>query len=116
MLLHLHPRLFSDFADVELVDLSIDPLRLKLRGGVDLMTRRPLPNKHYAVACRRQGRKAINGIFIDTDKPVTEFLYTARWAIHADFICTHKVHYQLLDAEFDAASDSMVLWYAYSQA
>ena len=33
--------IFAAFREVELLDLSIEPLGLKLRGGVDLATRRP---------------------------------------------------------------------------
>jgi hypothetical protein len=27
-------------------------------------------------------------------------------------LATHRVHYKLLDHEFDAASDNMILWHA----
>lgn len=37
--------------------------------------------------------------------------YTASWAIQAAFVAIHEVHYTLLDSDFDAASDNMVLWY-----
>jgi hypothetical protein len=37
---------------------------------------------------------------------------TARWAVEAEFYVTHQVHYQLLDHEFDAASDEILLWRA----
>ena len=32
-LIHIRPRLFAAFREVELLDLSIEPLGLKLRGG-----------------------------------------------------------------------------------
>ena len=111
MLLHIRPRLFAPFREVELVDMEIKPLNLRLKGGVDLATRRPYPNKRYAVACRREGRKAIDGILIETSTPVQEMHYTARWAIQAAFVAIHEVHYTLLDYDFDAASDNMVFWY-----
>jgi hypothetical protein len=111
MLLHIRPRLFSPF-HVELVDMEIKTLNLCLKGGVDLTTRRPYRNKHYAVACRCEGRKAIDGIFIETSGAVQEMHYTARWAIQGAFVAIHEVYYTLLDGEHDAASDNMVLWYA----
>jgi hypothetical protein len=114
MLLHIRPRLFSRFKHVSLIDLAITPLGLHLRGDDDLATRRPYRNKYYAVACRKQGHKAIDGILIETAAPVDEMRYTARWAVEASAILTHHVHYKLLDHDFDAASDDMTLWYASS--
>jgi hypothetical protein len=112
MLLHLHPRLYSPFKKVELIDLEISPLDLQLVGGVDIATRRPYPNKRYAVGCRKQGKKAINGLLIETAKPLDEFLVVARWLIQASLEVTHCVHYRVLDHDFDAASESMLLWAA----
>ncbi len=111
MLLHIRPRLFSPFRDVAIVDLQINDLRL---AGEDVTARRPYPNKRYAVACRRQGQKAIDGILIETENPVDELQYTARWAVEATLVVTHQIHYKLLDHDFDAASEDMTLWYACS--
>jgi hypothetical protein len=112
MLLHIRPRLFSPLAHVALVELEIAPLGVRLVDGVDLATRRPVPNKRYAVACRKQGRKAIDGILIETEKAVDQLDITARWAIAAELVVTHRVRYTLLDHDFDAASDHMFLWHA----
>lgn len=110
MLLHIRPRLYSPFKAVELVDLEISPLGLQLAGGADLATRRPYRNKRYAVACRRQGNKAIDGILIETKSPVDQLLTVARWSVESSLLATHCVHYRLLDRDFDAASDDMTLW------
>jgi Family of unknown function (DUF6012) len=81
MLLHIRPKLFAPFKDpVALVDLEITLFGLQFRGGVDLATRRPYPNKRFPVACRREARKALDGILIETPGPVDEFHVTARWA------------------------------------
>lgn len=114
MLFHIRPRLFSRFKNVALIDLEVDPLGLRLEGGIDLATRRPYPNKYYAVACRKKGHKAINGILIETETMPEELSYTARWAIDAALSVTHHVRYQLVDRDFAAASDDMMLWYACS--
>lgn len=113
MLLHVRPRLLlpRSFEKGELLDLTIEPLGLRLRGGAELATRRPYVNKRYFVGCRRKGQKAIGGILIETRRHVSEFLYTARWAINAATLVTHTVAYKVIDDDFDAASDSMVLWY-----
>lgn len=112
MLLHIRPRLISPFKHVALIDLEIAPLGMRLTGGVDLATRRPYPNKRYAVACRKKGHKAIDGILVETKTPVDELHTTARWAIDASVSVTHDVHYKLLDHDFDAASDDAMLWHA----
>ena len=102
MLLHIRPRLYSPFRNVSLIDLDID-LGIHLVGGVDLATRRPYPNKHYTVACGKEGHMAIDGILIETLIPADEIHTTARWAIEAAFCVTHHVRYKLLDHDFDAA-------------
>lgn len=111
MLLHIRPRLFSRH-EVALIDLEVSPLGLHLAGGVDLATRRPYPNKWYAVACRKLGKKAIDGVLIETTARLDEFDTTARWAVEASTVVTHRVHYKLLDHDYDAASDSTEFWYA----
>jgi hypothetical protein len=112
MLLHIRPRLYCPFRNVALIDLEIEPLGIHLRGGVDLRVGRPYPNKWYSVACRKLGRKAMDGILIETPGPVNEFSCRARWAIQAELMVTHSVEYRVIDHDFDAASDSMILWSA----
>jgi hypothetical protein len=60
LLVHIRPKILAPWKEVQLVALTVEPFGLDLRGDVDLMTRRPYPNKDYAVACRK-GRKAIEG-------------------------------------------------------
>ena len=84
--------------------------RPSLKGGNDLMTRRPYRNKRYAVACRKQGLKAIDGIFVETGTPIREVTCTMRWNIADEKVVTHHVLYRLLDQEFDTASDQMIMW------
>ena len=112
MLIHIRPRLFSGYRNVSLIDLKIEPFGLHLVGGRDLKIGRPYPNKQYAVACRKQGHKAMDGILLETKSFVNEMSTTARWAIEAELCVTHSVDYKVLDREFDAASDNMVLWHA----
>src|ERR1700683_4536693 len=101
MLLHIRPRLFCPFRNTALIDLEIKPLGIHLLGGVDLTTRRHYPNKRYAVACRKRGHKAFDGILIETETRVTDLLYTARWAIEGELCVTHSVDYKVLDHDFD---------------
>jgi hypothetical protein len=114
VLLHLRPRIFSPGMAAELIELRIEPLGLLLRGRTDLVTGRPYRNKGYGVGRRRSGRKAVDGILIKTREWVDDLQCTARWAVNATYVTTHKVFYRVLDEEFDAASDSMMLWHATS--
>jgi Family of unknown function (DUF6012) len=114
MMLHIIPKLFAPPGVAELatlVDLTVEPFGLYLRGGVELDTRHPFPNKRIVVACRKAGRKAVNGLLIQVPT-VTDFEYTARWAVDTSFVSTHRVRHRLLDRDFDAISDDMSMWYA----
>jgi hypothetical protein len=111
MLLHIRPRLYSPFRDItKLVKLGIEPFGVEFGVG-ELRTGRPYPNRRYAVGCLRRGRKALDGVLIETPKDVDEFRCTARWAVGAELVVTHRVDYKVIDHDFDAASDSMILWH-----
>ena len=88
MILHLIPKLFCPWQDVALLDLQIKSLGLHLKGGIDLVTRRPYPNKRVAVACRKQGQKAIEGILIDTKVAIDVAECVTRWTIGGAGIVT----------------------------
>lgn len=66
MLIHLIPNILADRSHVpcSLVDLTSPELGLNLIGGKELTARRPYPNKHYLVACRKVGQKAVNGFLV----------------------------------------------------
>jgi hypothetical protein len=115
MLIHICPRFltWNDDIPVRLVDVTVDALGVVLRDGVDLVMRQPYPNKRYYVACRKVGRKAINGLILDTGMGrLMEFEVVTRWAVFASDVVTHHVQHVVLDKEFDAVSTDMVLWYA----
>lgn len=111
MLLHLSPTLLCESQDVVLVDVHVLPFGLRLIGGVDVVARRPYPNKRYRVACRKVGRKAVRGFLVATPAPLRTWTVVTRWALDAERLLTHTVRYELLDGDFDAASDSMMLWH-----
>lgn len=116
MLIHLRPRCFSPFEEVQLVELRIDALNLTLAGGTDLTTGRPYPNKRYAVGCRKIGRKALDGILIETPGRLRSFVAVYRWAINAEHVAEHHVEYSVLDEEYDAVTENMVMWAGASEA
>jgi hypothetical protein len=95
---------------VALIDLVVEPFGLRLTQK-ELVTRHPYPNKMHAVACRRIGKKAIDGILIETPDQSDEFSTMARWAIEAQMVVSHWIEYRSVDREFDAASDKQMLWH-----
>ncbi|TES62205.1 hypothetical protein E2P84_42375 [Burkholderia cepacia] len=117
MLIHTTPRFYTcrHSGPVELVDLRIEELGVHLQGGKELTTRQPYPNKRYVVACKKVGRKAMEGLLFETDGKIQRYTVTTRWALRAEFIATHRVHYVVLDEDFDAVTDNMVLWHRMSE-
>lgn len=117
MLLHIIPRLYvpeQDAPQCDLIDFHCPDLGLKLRNGIELVARRPYPNKRYQVACRKVGQKAMQGFLIETTERVRDFTTVTRWAVGGDRVVNHQVQYFILDDELDAITDSMVLWHAMS--
>jgi hypothetical protein len=111
MLIHLTPKMFAPIMEVQLIDLEIAPFGVTLRGGVELVTRRPYPNKHYKVVCRKEGHAAMDGILLKTKRRVKQFGIVARWAVAAELVVCHFVSYTILDRDFGAVSEKMILWY-----
>ncbi|PLY35848.1 hypothetical protein F164LOC_18310 [Pectobacterium carotovorum] len=118
MLIHLTPRFYLQYDNVQtdLIDVSIPELNLVLKNGVDLMVKTPYPNKCYKVACRKKGRKAINGLFIETDKPIDDITVITRWSVtgiggyDATDTVSHTIHFHVNDADFDAVTECQFLW------
>ena len=111
---HIRPRIFCPGIDAKLIELRIEGLGLRLKAD-DLRTGRPYPNKAYKVGCRKMGRKSVDGILLNLSAWPSDFEVQAHWAISAEYVARHKVVYTLLDEEFGAASDDMMLWYAYGR-
>jgi hypothetical protein len=113
MHIHLTPRYLNNYQDVEvkLVDFSIPSLGVHFCEGKELVARKPYPNKCYLVACRKKGNKAMDGIILSIDKWQEKIAVITRWAVNAEIIAEHIVHYDVLDKEFNAISDDPVNWY-----
>jgi hypothetical protein len=120
MIIHITPRLYLagliNPKHCELIDLTIEECALALSGGRELKSCSPYPNKNYLVGCRKQGRKAIAGIFVDTQQRYERLTVVTRWAVNADAIVKHRINYVMIDDDYDAASDNMVLWNGVSQS
>lgn len=115
MLIHVRPRLYSQVFSAEIVDVSIEELSLNLIGGVDLVTKRPYPNKGYHVASRKIGRRSVDGLFIEVPARVEEFTVVSHWLHSHGTVVEHVVHYKVLDEEFGAISDDTTMWYGRSE-
>ena len=114
LLLHLTPRFYCcplSGPEVEIVSVEIPEFSLNLRGGKEICTRNPYPNKRYRVVCRRKGQKAMSGLLIQAPR-AERFTMVSRWAVNSEMVVEHHVCYRVQDSEFAAGTDSMCLWYA----
>lgn len=113
-LIHITPRIIVEpGVDVEILDVTIEQLGLSLRGNTHLRTSRPFPNADTVSACRISAEKDQAGIFITQCGPCDQFQVISRWRVEGQ-IHQHRVNYFVLDADYDAISDDMVIWGAMS--
>lgn len=121
MLLHLVPQIMNRYSNVELelIDVQIPELNVTLTGGKDLVVRKPFPNKSYHVACRKVGRKAMHGLYMEVDKQLKNFSVITRWKAKCanwtdeqEKTLTHRVNYTVADTDFDVISDDHTMQYA----
>ncbi|EGR0437968.1 hypothetical protein FDE29_13795 [Vibrio parahaemolyticus] len=121
MLLHLVPQIMNRYSNVELelIDVQIPELNVTLTGGKDLVVRKPFPNKSYHVACRKVGRKAVHGLYLEVDKQLTNFSVITRWQAKCanwtdeqEKALIHRVNYTVADTDFDVISDDHTMQYA----
>lgn len=119
---HFSPRLYSRYEVVaELFSFSSQELGLNLMGGKDLLAARPFRNQGYLVPHPANSEKPTNGFLVKLNRRVKTFSTTTTWMVRqpgepADDarIVSHILDYEILDEEFDAISDAMILWYARS--
>ncbi|MCS6271840.1 hypothetical protein G3489_19385 [Shewanella baltica] len=116
MLLHLNPRLLlvKQEQNANIVSVEIPELSLILSAGREIAATRPYPNKRYLSVARiidnRISEK--HGILLNVNNSLTNFTVITIWKIEdSDHLCIHTVHYQLIDRDFDCASDCMLLWH-----
>ncbi|HHO8872848.1 TPA: DUF6012 family protein [Pseudomonas aeruginosa] len=115
MLIHISPRLLMPVGlamPCALIDVWIKEFNLLLVGDRDVVARQPYPNKRYHVTCRKQGRKAVNGLLVEVEGHVPFFTVITRWSIAAEVevVLRHQVNYVVLDEELDAVTDDPILW------
>lgn len=116
MLIHLSPQILLPIITdkCRLIKISCPELGISLTGGVDVVGRRPFPNKRYVVACRKEGDKPVHGLLIQAPAHVPEFNVTTEWCLPDNTLLTHRVRYIVLDDEYDTISENMLSWYATS--
>lgn len=110
MFIHLTPSFFLNYSDVsvELIDVAIPELGVVLNNNEDVTVRFPAPNKRLHYVCRKKGRKAMYGILLKTDKPVSDITVITRWRVQGE-ISVHRVHMHF-EGDDNAASDCIQLW------
>lgn len=111
MLIHLTPRYYAKYCDVQvdIIDVEIPELKLILKSSIDIVIRTPFPNKNFKVICRKKGRKAINGILIEVAGKLKDFTVITRWAVNGE-ISRHETYYHVTDNQFDAVTEEDFLW------
>ncbi|EGF1823864.1 hypothetical protein L8902_004404 [Salmonella enterica] len=108
MYLHIVPRLFHLMANkCHPESVTIPELDFIIEGNA-LSTGRPYPNKNIWVGMRK-GRKAINGILLNTDKHLKWFTTEYQWCVENMGMITHRVTTCIEDNEFDMVSQDIML-------
>jgi len=118
MLLHTVPRFYNKFKDVdiELVDVQIPEINLTLREGIDIVARKPYPNKCILAACRKKQNKAMEGLLIQLPGSLKRWTVITRWSENAEHLFTHIVKYTLMESQFDTVTDCVSMWSGYQHA
>lgn len=112
MLVHIVPKLlsFPSNPDFELLDVTCPEFDLTLTVGKELRECRPYPNKNYRSACFFEARRAEVGVLLDVEGSIRMFSTITRWRVDGVGIIQHHVRRVLIDDEFDACTDSTILW------
>ncbi|PSF22282.1 hypothetical protein C6985_12320 [Escherichia coli] len=108
MYIHIVPTLFHLMLNkCHLESITIPELDFKLEGDA-LSTGRPHPNKNIWVGMIK-GRKAINGLLLNTDKHLKSFTADYLWDIENLGMIKHRVTTYIEDDEFDMVSQDIML-------
>lgn len=108
MVIHIVPKLFHLMANkCHLQSVEIPELSFKVEGDA-LSVGRPWPNKNIWVGMRR-GRKATNGLLLNTDKRLKDFTTKYQWTIEGMGTIEHIVVNYIEDDEFDMVSQEILL-------
>lgn len=115
MLLHVIPQIYNEFSQfkISLVDVQIPELDLQLKGGIDLVTGKPYPNKNYLVVRLNQGRKATNGFLVKVKEPLASFSVKTRWAVNSEMVIEHVAIHPILDSDFELVTQDPAYWSGY---
>ncbi|ECY3360164.1 DUF6012 family protein [Escherichia coli] len=108
MYLHLVPKLFHRMANkCSLKSISIPELDFIIDSD-SLSVGRPWPNKCVWVGMRK-GRKAVNGLILQTNKKLRWFTTIYTWDIENMGLIHHQVNTYIEDDEFDMVSQEISL-------
>ena len=62
------------------------------------------------MACRKVGKKAINGIIVESDKHLNNFQVVTRWKVDDEKIVTHIAEFNVVNNDYNLVTDVMMLW------
>lgn len=110
MYIHLTPSFYLQYSNVpvELIEVEIPELDVMLKNDKEITVRFPSPNKRIHYVCRKKGRKAVQGILLSTDKPISDITVITRWKVLGS-VSVHRVHMHIEGTD-DAATDCIHLW------
>lgn len=98
MLFHIIPRFYANAGlnpkFVSLESVKINELDLVLKCGEEVVAKSPYPNKDYLVACKKKGKKAVDGILVDIGK-LREVTVITTWSYFLTEV-VHEVKYFIL--------------------
>lgn len=118
MIFHAIPKIYNPYSDVrtKLTDISIPEIGLTLKEGVDVVCRKPYPNKCLDVACKKIGRKAMEGILISIPDGLSGWTLITSWSegLKGENLLIHEVNYKLADNDHQMVTDSVVMWSKFS--
>lgn len=108
MYLHIVPTLYHLIANkCRLESVAVPELDFEIKGEA-LSSGKPYPNKRMNVGMQK-GRKAMIGLILQCDKPVSHFTTISKWGIEDVGVIEHQVKTIVMDSEFDLVSQYMYL-------
>ncbi|MGR3808183.1 DUF6012 family protein [Pasteurella testudinis] len=121
MLIHLMPTFINLYRNVT---VNIKRLAISTENNLYemdptlLKVGKPFPNKSYHVVCRKKGNKAFQGLFAHLDDNPITFSVIEEWDVVTDnnslgLIHYHYINFHLLNQEFNAVSQDMLMWDGY---
>lgn len=115
MLLYVKPTMLTPSrlgTGRRLVDVSIPEVGIELRGGREVTSRTPYPNKNWMVVGAK-GNPPTDGLLIDVGDAPDVVTVRTRWAIEAAAVIVHELKIVVADRSHDVIAGNSTLWALY---